>query len=727
MSGSLHLNNRSKPSLWKRQILSFISFFGAIMFSVAFFITNDIDGNEIKLAGVDGPVTLTQSDTVINQYTTLAEAAQAKDSIVQVADINDLTAHAALQKGDLILLIQMQGANVNVSQDATFGEVVEYGQAGRYEYAFVSQVVENTIGLTTKLQFDYTVSGKTQVVRVPQYTTLELKSGASITAPAWDGTKGGIVTFTASDTVTLEAGSRIMAAGLGFRGGEYQNFSAWTQTDYYHNETGFGGKKGESIAGSNEDYAEAGYQYGRGAIANGGGGGNGHNSGGGGGANGHSGSKWNGIGHMSGSVTGSAAWALDPDFQLYGGLTTSSGGGRGGYTFSYSNRDALELGPGNDSWSGNSRRNLGGLGGRGLVNDPDERLFFGGGGGAGDGNNNVGGGGGNGGGMVFIIAKAVKGTGEINVSGDPGENTRTSNGRDGPGGGGGGGTAVIKSLSVGALNIIAEGGAGGNQYIENNEAEGPGGGGGGGFISLPSSSSASTSVAPGPGGTSNSLAITEFPSNGSTDGASGNLFTTVYIHYPFVPNPPMRVEFCDIQAEWQGAHARVSWATSSESGVAYFALERSFDGASFEDLNQIVEAMEGTSQGPQLYETTDTEVADMEADRIFYRIRLVDPDGTSSYSPIVELPVLPQELSTHLTLYPNPVQTELAVHWQGIDGKIVYWEIFSLDGRRVLRGQQYTTANFGQLNISVNGLRAGHYTLRVFGNLESVTQAFYKQ
>ncbi|RMG75067.1 MAG: hypothetical protein D6722_01585, partial [Bacteroidetes bacterium] len=515
-----------RTDLRLRHILSLLAL-GGLLLAISFFITNDSQGNNIELTGRDGPQTITDANTIVNQYASLAAPVSAGDQLLTVDNIANLDAAQPLMKDDLLLVIQMQGASIQLSQDANFGTVLDYGQAGRYEYIFVAGVNGNDIELGSPLQFAYTTTGKTQVIRVPQYTTLELASGASLTAPAWDGSTGGIVAFTASETALLNAGSEINVSGLGFRGADYQNFYTWTQNDYYGNGT-IGGRKGEGIAGSDSDYQAGGYRYGRGAPANGGGGGNGHNAGGGGGANGHNGSPWTGQGHMLSTDPGASAWSLDPGYQAASGYTTSSGGGRGGYTYSSSNRNALNTPPGHNSWKGNERRELGGLGGRGLDSDPDERLFLGGGGGAGDGNNNAGGAGGNGGGIVFIVAQTVTGEGAIFADGADGGDTQ-NRGNDGPGGAGGGGTVVIKALSVSALTISAEGGEGGSQFISGNEAEGPGGGGGGGYVALPANSLATVSVAGGPGGRSNSASVTEFTPNGATQGAPGMIATTIFI------------------------------------------------------------------------------------------------------------------------------------------------------------------------------------------------------
>ncbi len=127
-----------------------------------------------------------------------------------------------------------------------------------------------------------------------------------------------------------------------------------------------GGEKGEGIGGYSADYDASGGRYGRGAPGNGGGGGNAHNAGGGGGANAANGQPWGkGQGVMDQAITGGAAWTLDPGYIANGNkLTADGGGGRGGYTFGANNLDALTVGPNQATWGGDSRSEVGELGGR---------------------------------------------------------------------------------------------------------------------------------------------------------------------------------------------------------------------------------------------------------------------------------------------------------------------------------------------------------------------------
>ena len=469
------------------------------------------------LAGVDGSLTVAAANTIVNQYTTLAADAVAGATSITVTGAAALTSGTkALAPGDLVLVIQMQGATLKTSiDDSTWGQVTTIGSAGLYEFAEVTDVTTNTLKLSCALAHTYTTAGVTQVVRVPQYDTLTINAGASITAPAWNGSVGGIVAVHAKTSVSL--GGSIDVTGLGFRGGTVDNNTnaATTNTIIYASASDAdGARKGEGIGGFLA-------QYGRAPAGNGGGGGNSHNGGGGGGANGRNGGTWTGQGVFNLSVTGGAtAWLLDPNYSATG----SEGGGRGGYSYSSSDQNALTVAPGNNSWGGNQRRQRGGMGGHPLDNDPSNRIFFGGGGGAGDANNGHAGAGGPGGGIVFVLSGSVTGTGSILANGSAGVDadsiTSGSASGDSPGGGGAGGSVILSATSVSAITVHADGGAGGKQFINlNGEAEGPGGGGGGGFVAV--TGNVTATAAGGVSGTTNSPALTEFPVNGATVGGAG--------------------------------------------------------------------------------------------------------------------------------------------------------------------------------------------------------------
>lgn len=499
----------------------------AISFGVAATLAMPAQARQI---GKDGANTVAAANTVVNSYTTLTAAAAAGATTLTVASA------AGITPGDVLLVYQAQGATISTTNANTYGAVTALGNAGRYEYVSVASVSGTTITLgtvcdATPLRFAY--SNGAQVVRVPQYSSLTVNAGASIVPAAWNGSTGGVVAAIVDGTLTVNGS--IHANGLGFRGGAIDNDTTAAGTNvtaYVAATTADGAEKGESIAGSQATYDGLGGRYNRGAPANGGGGGNAHNAGGGGGANGGNAAGWNGQGVPDTSVAGwVTAWNIDGTLTA---TTNSPGGGRGGYTYAASNQDALTVAPGNASWGGNNRRERGGLGGRPLANNPgivgDTRLFFGGGGGAGDGNNGAASAGARGGGLVFVIANAVAGSGNLQANGGTATNTVPGH-NDAPGGGGGGGSVVLVAPNAGGLSLSAIGGNGGNQLITGSESEGPGGGGGGGFIASPAGTG---TVTAGINGTTNSGAVTEFLPNGATRGNIGNVATA-----PTLSNLPL--------------------------------------------------------------------------------------------------------------------------------------------------------------------------------------------
>jgi len=507
--------------------------------------------------GKDGNGNINTANRIVNEYTTLTANASIGATSISVS-ASSLNANnrftGNLAPGDLIMIIQMQGTTIQGQadtahplfsnpNDATWGSINNYNNCGNYELCQVATVPDgSSITIDCGLIHDYTASGKVQVIRVPRYNALTIAFPGILTCQSWNGTTGGVLAVEIHGSTTINSGGKISASGKGFRGAAlFTPTPPRSQTLYYSstsNETS--ANKGEGIAGYDNDYTAFGGKFCRGAAANAGGGGNVWNCGGGGGANAGSIISWTGQGIPDTSIAGwSAAWNLEsPGFAS----STSSGGGRGGYSFSASNKDATVDPPNSLAWGGYARVPIGGLGGRPLDYSSG-RIFMGGGGGGGEQDNNEGGIGGAGGGIIYFASYGtITGSGNdtIIADGSHGGDSHVTppissySGRDGSGGAGGGGSILLNANNVSGLILSAKGGSGGNQILTRgslyfgamNEAEGPGGGGGGGYIAL-SSGAVTQIVAGGNEGITNSDALTEFLPNGATKGDAGLMNQTI--------------------------------------------------------------------------------------------------------------------------------------------------------------------------------------------------------
>ncbi len=498
--------------------------------------------------GDDGTISISSLNQEVNSYAFLLDDVDSGEVALTVSNLASLgLTDGITDAGVLLLIIQMQGADIVSENTSNYGNISSLNGAGNYEFARVESVdsASNTVNLQLPLRNTYTFDGHTQVVRVPEYQDLTVTSFGSIRARNWDGQIGGVVAFSVQGTLILDGS--VDAKGRCFRGGQSDMVSSPVTTDsslFVSDQVGEGGGlKGESVAGSEVEYSALGGQYGRGAPANGGGGGNSFKAGGGGGANGNNGSVWNGQGVMD--ANDQTFWSLDSFVVDVNGnqLSNSSGGGRGGYTASSMDQDANMVPPGDASWGANQRRERGGWGGRPFAGntspEPLSRVFCGGGGGSGASDDASSGAGGRGGGIVIIVARDIQSSaadmpGRIEIGGNDGED---ASGSAGAGGGGAGGTAVVIAGIMDGFEVLAGGGAGGDQTSAAADGTGPGGGGGGGFVALSTENNQSITVsfAGALGGESDQPDIAEWPENGASNGASGELFASSFVceDFPF--------------------------------------------------------------------------------------------------------------------------------------------------------------------------------------------------
>jgi len=471
--------------------------------------------------GQDGPANLTG---ILNTYYPGNGVASAGSMSVTVGSRDTRGAAAPVSVGDLVLVMQMQDADINSTNTSSYGGSApgtgysSLNNAGVYEYVVISSVAGSTFSLTSPLQNTYRTASATgtagqrsfQVIRVPQYSSATLIG--TVTAPPWNGSTGGVVAVDTGGNLAW-GGQIIDVTGRGFRGGAGQSHggsAGYANTDYrtaYYTAAAPvepNGSKGEGVAGTpryvfapttdgpaiNAGGAETdtGSDYpngsnGRGAPGNAGGGGtdgnpttNDQNTGGGGG----------GAYSMGGS--GGYGWIGETPPVNY-----ARTGGYGGYP--------VPMGPG--------------------------LLTLGGGGGAGSMNNGTGtpaGGlassGAAGGGIVIIRARTITGTGTITANGTNANNSITN---DASGGGGAGGAILVfasnNSGSLGALTVNARGGNGGSN-TGGGTPHGPGGGGSGGFVALTTAVGVTINVQAGVNGTTASSATTP-PEYGASASSGG--------------------------------------------------------------------------------------------------------------------------------------------------------------------------------------------------------------
>jgi hypothetical protein len=609
-----------------------------------------------------------------------------------------------ISSGDALLVIQMQGAQINTTNTSGYGDGTGTGRgylnnslmlAGRMEFVVAANSVPltgGTLNLMAALgkSFQNTAFGTDgqysyQIIRVPLYYDVTLSG--NITAPRWDGATGGVIVLYATNNIKM-AGYTIDASGLGFRGGGGRAFTgsgAGSNADFITPATSnANGGKGEGIAGTpkylnnNNAFLDVstyeGYpngSYGKGAPGNAGGGGtdgnpasnNDENTGGGGGANGGSGGG------------GGNAWNS--------GMTT---GGRAGSSFG-------EVTP--------SRLVMGGGGGAGTTNN-----------GTGSPANGFASSGAAGGGIIILSANAITGSGNVKANGSAG-NLSVQN--DGAGGGGAGGAILIysKTGSLTTLYASAKGGNGGSNELTGGPSHGPGGGGGGGILYSNTALNATSTVAGGNAGTTNG-GTTTF---GATAGAVGVISLT--IAQAQTPSFPiactvLAVEFQHIAATANDGINTITWQVAHETSTLEYIVERSTDGINFSAIGHV--ASPDQTSGVKQYTFNDNNgIAG--AGMVYYRVQQKEASGNDQYSKVVSLQM--NGLVTTLTVFPNPARSSATVSFVASSNSDISLGLFDLKGSRIWQKQLRVSAGantivLDQLGSVPNGL----YLLQWFDGLK---------
>lgn len=505
--------------------------------------------------------------------------------------------------GDIALVIQMKGMQINETNTASFGNFISYDSTGFHERAVISSVSPTQICFTNDLAIKYKLSGKVQIVRIARYPIGANVVGAVLAQP-WNGSTGGIIAIEVVGTLTLNA--NIDASSAGFKGGKSGGAitnacNAFTNiTDYATDSLIWQYKsfKGEGVAGYVPNKWSS-----RGPQANGGGGGNDHNSGGGGGAN-------------------------------------FASGGLGGRN--------------NEPGTFNCKGYQPGLGGIGLFGLAKTRLFLGGGGGSGHQNNAVNFQGGNGGGIVYIKANTIVGNNRWILAN--GDSSRMS-GQDGGSGGGAGGNIKLDIANyTGLLNVAANGGRGSStNNAASNRCFGPGGGGAGGSVflktaTIPAGVTIQT-LAGAPGVVFNSSNACNGSSNSATAGAVGYVSFSndrLLNSLSGATNCMMRRSRYDFDVQQVATNQNaLEFSMQDIEEKQDLIIERSNDGENFERIYQ-------AKLDPQSAHRIEIKDSEPFIGKNYYRASLFQKENVLYQSEIIQIYNGLNWVNEDIAIYPNP-------------------------------------------------------------------------
>jgi len=133
-----------------------------------------------------------------------------------------------------------------------------------------------------------------------------------------------------------------------------------------------------------------------------------------------------------------------------------------------------------------------------------------------------------------------------------------------------------------------------------------------------------------------------------------NVGYAVQLYHVTATFTPLPVELTTFTGAAQASAVALKWATASEKNSAYFQVERASAEAPerYQAIGQVAAA--GSSTQAQAYSFVDARPVAQG----YYRLKQVDRDGTSAYSPVIAVRATP---ALALQAYPNPTRGLLTV------------------------------------------------------------------
>jgi hypothetical protein len=173
--------------------------------------------------------------------------------------------------------------------------------------------------------------------------------------------------------------------------------------------------------------------------------------------------------------------------------------------------------------------------------------------------------------------------------------------------------------------------------------------------------------------------------------------------------PLLPLELLHFRVQALGDYAiELDWATAIESNTAYFEIQRSEDGIRYESMDQVAAQGNTIKTSEYLYE--DREVKAFK--EYYYRLKMVDKDGTFTYSPIRNISIGGKQTFFISRGPNNPVQNGFAsMEIVSIDQQDLNIQLFDRSGKLIQQYQPNLLEGENSIELNVSNVPAGGYLL----------------
>lgn len=161
------------------------------------------------------------------------------------------------------------------------------------------------------------------------------------------------------------------------------------------------------------------------------------------------------------------------------------------------------------------------------------------------------------------------------------------------------------------------------------------------------------------------------------------------------------------------------WTTTSEENFSHFEVERSNDGSTYNSFARL--NSKGSFGRGATYSLND---AYPFAGYSFYRLKMIDKDGSFSYSDIVRLETSRKSVALTM-LYPNPVKDQLNIQIQSDKTQSLSVSLTDMSGKLIMSNTLNVSTGLNNRMLNLNQLASGIYLLQ-YKNAEGFNTETFK-
>jgi hypothetical protein len=167
------------------------------------------------------------------------------------------------------------------------------------------------------------------------------------------------------------------------------------------------------------------------------------------------------------------------------------------------------------------------------------------------------------------------------------------------------------------------------------------------------------------------------------------------------------VSLVDFNASENVTGNELSWITAEEVNVKEFSIEKSLEGLSWSTIGS-VPALDNSTQR-NTYSFVDTRKS---KGNQYYRLKMIDKDGTFSYSKTIKLPSS-KDPAEVFSVFPNPAIEKVIIELETTESRQKTIFIYNSAGILMFRQEVYLQAGANQVPVSLAKWHSGQYTVAV--------------